>query len=245
MEKTPEQIAQEQEAQAAADTNAASKVELDPETYNALLDRLAELEARDQLPMRRAYADDSGDDIDALAREGRRRSEARSEAPAVPEGDIDYDSLTNKQMIDLIVNAINRGEPAKRLERLELSLQEVRVENELTQCINKHKDFMLYANEVKKLGMENPTLSLEKAYKLAKADDPERAIRLEKRDDKGGPKQTTTEKLLRLPPRHSVHGEKPGVSPAATQESASVKGESLKGSATRAWDAVMGQKQEV
>lgn len=204
------------------------EVKLPAEQYNALLDRLVELEG---LATRVPSAPrEPVTDLDRLAEEGRRRETP----PARPAEQIDVDGLTNTQLADLIINEVNR-QGGERVKQLEVAVESIRLMHEIDRCEKKYTDFSDYEPDIRKLAMANPSLSIEQAYKLAKIDKEESG------KGKGTPAnvvESTTAKLFKLPPR-VIGGEKPGMPSSSTAEN---KGSTTtRSAAMRAWDEIVGK----
>lgn len=202
---------EEDVANVAAQAAAEEKVELSAEQYNALMDRLEELESSAKAPKNQ---------IDALAEEGRtRRKDEEVQAP------VNLDELTNTQLAQFLVQA-NRQDNQRLVQEIETQ----KVLREIDKCEVKHEDFWDYKDEVHKTASENPTLTIEQAYQLAKGNNP----KPEKSED-GKASRTVTEKLLNLPSR-KVLGEKPGVASSSTK--VANKDMSTKEAAEMAWDEI-------
>lgn len=202
------------------------KVSLDRETYNALLDRVSELEALSVPPKK---GKDDVVDIDELAEEGRSSRKQTS----TREEEVDFDSMSNTQLVQFLSQRLDEALGA-RLSSVETTVETLKVLREIDKAEAKHEDFWDYKDEIKSISIRNPTLSIEEAYQLAKSGKPP------KEKGKEGEEKvvtTRTEKLLKLPPR--VSGEKPtGVAPSATK-TGQTKG--IKSAAEKAWDDVVGK----
>jgi hypothetical protein len=106
---------------------------------------------------------------------------------------------------------------------------------EIDKCESKYDDFWEYEEDIRRIAMENPSLSIEKAYKLAK---------LEKGGEEGKGRGKESEervsriqKILNLPPA-VPRGEKPGTVPSSTK-AGEVK--SLREAALKAWEETVGK----
>ena len=206
------------------------KVELDQETYSALLDRIAELEAESTHPRRRQ--EEEVTDIDTLAQEGRRRQPAREEK----EEEVgNLDELTNTQLAQLIINKVNE-QGGQRLQKIEVAVETMRVMREIDKAEVKHEDFWQYEERIREIAMQNPTLSIERAYKMAKIEAEEEKPQKKEGEPENRP-ATRTEKLLKLPPR--TFGEKPGAAVGSTKEADDVS--TLRKAAEKAWDVNVGR----
>ena len=207
-----------------------AKVELEAETYGALLDRLAELEQEAALkPLRRS---NETYDVDELAEQGRRRSSQEDvTTPRTPTEVPNLDEMTNTQLAQFIVGVINE-QGGTKIKSLETTVNKLMVMREIDKVESKYDDFWSYEDKIKDLAINTPGLSIEQAYKLAKAE-------LGPRNDQaeGDRQRTRTEKLLKLPPR--ILSERPGQ--AASSSTNVHRGESLKTAAERAWEDVIGK----
>lgn len=199
-------------------------VTLSGDQYNALLDRIYELESEAANRSR----DRSTYDVDDLADEARRQPV--NQRRAANDTDENVEEMNQEQFASYVVGEVN-----KVVGRVVNEVETLKVLREIDKCEAKYEDFWEYEQEVQRIASENPQMSIERAYRLAKAESGEKG-------DKGTKSKTanqpsTTEKLLRLPPR-SMPGEKPGVAPGSTSEG-DVK--TLKGAAERAWDEAVGK----
>lgn len=201
-------------------------VTLSESTYAALLDRVAELEDTSSAhPKKEVY------DVDELAEEGRRGEAKLGKVEKIEE--VDWEALSNKELVDRIVGSVNEAGLG-----LVTKIETLKVLREINKGEAKHKDFWEYEKDIRKIASENPTLSIEDAYQLAKAKKGDG-----KEEKKGeevkevGAKTTRTEKLLNLPPR----GEKPGVVSSSTK---SGQTKTLREAADRAWDEAVGKEKE-
>lgn len=124
-------------------------------------------------------------------------AEAQAKRAAAGQQPINFDAMSKVDFANFIMHQVNQQmiQPV-----LELVMTNV-VKSEISEVAGKHDDFWLYKDEVYKMTKENPQLSIEKAYKLAKTDDPERGVRAKAKANPPTPKDA---------PR--TFGEKPGVS---------------------------------
>jgi len=201
-------------------------VTLSEAQYAALLDRVAELEDTSTGKEKKEIYD-----IDELAEEGKRR-EVR---PAEEGKEVDWESLSNKELVDRVVGAVNVAGM-----ELVTKVETLKVLREIDKGEAKHEDFWKYEKDIRRIATNNPTLSIEEAYQLAKVGK-EGDKKVEKKEgekeEEVGAKTTRTEKLLNLPPR----GEKPGVVSSSTKGS-QIK--TLREAADRAWDEAVGKGKE-
>jgi len=200
-----------------------SIVELDADTYDGLLERLAELEERSDQPKQKSRST-----VDELADEGTQyEQDTQVVLPA------DLDDLNNTQLVTYLVDTIN-SQAGKRLEHVEVALETMRVAREIDKVENKYTDFWTYGDKIKDIALANPALTIERAYHLAKAEMPKQTKTGEESNKR---EQTRTERLLKLPAR--TYGEKPTMAASSTSEMN--KGTSLKSAAERAWEETVGK----
>ena len=218
------------------ETVASQKIELDAEQYNQLLDRLAELEAGATMRRSRgASGDDEILDVDTLAAEG--RETGRRKVPEKEAEEVDWDNLSNRELVEKIVGLVNEQGGA-RVQKLEVAVETQRVLREIDKAEKDHEDFWEHEEEVRKISIANPTLSIEEAYQLAKV----RKARVKPAKKEGEEEviTTRTERLLKLPARQPL-GEKPGrVAAGATRVTAATN-VTTKQAAQEAWDEVVGK----
>jgi hypothetical protein len=192
-------------------------VTLSPQQYAALLEKIDELESKTK--GRPAYS------LEELAEEGKSRPDAERKARPP---DKNLDDMNRLELAQYIVNVI--GDHFTPIANdLQVQLQTIKVAQEIDRAALKYQDFWDLHEDILRIGTENPSLSIEKAYKLAKAERGERPI------DKKSKDQT----LLTLPPK-PVLGDKPS---GPTRKSTAPKVMSLSEAADRAWADVGDQKQ--
>jgi len=133
------------------EVKASGKVELDAETYNALLDRLTELEVSATSKPR---VREEVDDLDTLAEEGRRGRKLEEKKELV-----DLDSMTNTQLAQFVVGIVNEQGGA-RLNKVEVAVESMRVMREIDKAEVKHDDFWQYEEPIRKIATANPSLSI-------------------------------------------------------------------------------------
>ena len=207
-----------------------TKIELTPEQYNAMLDDMAELEAlRAAKPKKEKEEEDEELDVEKLAREGK-KTKAKEE-----EETLDLDNMTNTQLANAILKEIDKRNN-DRLNPLEVTVETLRMLREIDKAEGKHEDFWDYGEQVQKMCVTDPNLSVEDAYILAKSKAP---VKKEKGEKETVP--TKTERLLKLPPR--VHGEKPGVAAGTTINID--KGKTVKSAAEKAWEDTLKDRNSI
>lgn len=178
-----------------------AKVELDPETYAAMLDRLDELEAKNQPPE---------DEVDALAQQAQPQQQKPGRA-------VDLNRMTNEQLAQFVATELASDVINPML--VKLSQIELRIEEK--ELGETYKDFKEFKQDTYSLLHKNPSLSLEQAYLLAKQTKGPKAEDKTEGKERNSEKQEAPAKkdLLRhLPPRPAIHGEKPsGAAAGATR----------------------------
>lgn len=194
-EEKPESEAPIEEPEPQADKEG---VFLTPEQYNALLDRVEELE------MTPPQSYDGDDDIDTLANEGLEKSTYPQQTP-----NKSLEEMNQTELAQFILSNVEEYGKGMATE-----IQTLKVLREIDKCENKYEDFWDYEEEVHKLAVDNPTLSVEQCYKLSKKESPARDTTTS--DKTQGRQRTKTEKLLNLP-SVSGTGEKPSISAGATK----------------------------
>jgi len=212
-------------------------ISLTKEQYSAILDRMDELE---QLALSKVEEKGSKgsrretvDDLAEEARVGRRGREQEV---------INLDEMTNTELVQYLSHNLD----AQVIQPLSMQIQTLKVMNEIDKAAGKHDDFFDYHDRIKEIAIENPTLSIEKAYKMAKLEakeEEEEASEEAESKGKGKEKPLTKQgkgvKLL-LPPRPTL-GERPGTAAAATRQGPA---KTTRQAAERAWDEVMGSGRE-
>jgi hypothetical protein len=199
-------------------------VVLDADTYNSLLDHIADLEEL-ATGKRKGYdEDDDEDHIERLAREGARRK-------AVGGGggvdDVDINDMTNEQLTHYILSV-----GSQPIQQLQVAVETLKYLREIDKAETKHEDFRLYEKDIQNIAIANPTLSIEEAYQLAKSQSPAKGDKGGK-DGKDG--STRTERLFNLPPRQTF-GEKPSGIVAGATRGTEEKTISIKDAANDSWN---------
>lgn len=137
-------------------------VTLTNEQYATLLDHVASLESRlMESPKGRSEVQT----LDNLIDEADQGRPAPSQAP--PQG-VKLEDMTPDQVIGMIYHTIKK----EMVEPLEVKVETLRLMNEIDKVANKkgNEDFWEYANAVKEIALKNPTLTIQRAYQLAKAE---------------------------------------------------------------------------
>jgi hypothetical protein len=203
------------------------KVELEQETYNALLDRVAELEAEGAT--RKRGGGDETLDLESLAEEGKGKRVIKEQREK-----INFDEMNNEQLAQFIIDIVNEQGGA-RVNEIAVAVETLKVTSEIDRCERKHEDFWSYDKQIRQIAINNPSLSIEDAYFLAKSKSPAKKEKKEGEEEKEP--TTRTEKLLKLPPR--THGERPGVAVGSTAEKAGKM--TTREAALKAWDENVGK----
>lgn len=207
-----EETTEQKAAREAAEVDVAGKgkgkddegdeVVLRGDQYNALLDRLQELEELALKGGQRGRAKT----VDELADELERQPEPRRKAGVDPAA---IDNMTNTDLARLILMEVNNTVAQPLLVKLE----EMRVKDEIKELrgsLGEDDDFDDLREEIYKVASKNPGLSISQAYKLAKKE--ENPAKGKKKDEDteadADDKRKSRDNLLHLPPRVS-RGEKP------------------------------------
>lgn len=201
------------------------KIELDEDTYAALLDKIDELEGKVQ-PKGKAQQHEDEDDVDSLAREGR-------QAQGKPE-EVNLDDLTPSQLVKVIRQQVSQEIAGPVL----VAVNELKYGMEIDKLMRPAelggegiKDLLEYKQEIMELMIDNPKMSMKRAYTLARAENPDK-VKTEKATD-GRERET---RLRHLPPHPKrAFGERPGQAESSTTEG---EPKDLKGAVTKAFDEV-------
>ena len=200
-------------------------VTLDRGTYEALLDQIAELEATSTA---KASVDDLTKDLEPEPK------------PKPAEFDLGaIDQMSNSQLATFIIDIINEQGGAA-INELSKKLESITVLREIERAESKHDDFWQHEKDVRRIAMKNPSLTIEEAYKLAKAEAAEKGTG--PKSDGDPPPKTKTERVLRLPPRGAV-GERPSHIAGATTTGKS-SAMTLRAAALSSWDEIVGKDKE-
>jgi len=211
------------------------KVELTAEQYNAILDRMEEQDKviEKLTSSSKKEKSSSVQDIDELAREGREKKKDEKV-------EVDWDSMSNKELVGAVFQLMDEHV----VKPLNVELQTIKVMNEIDKVAAKHEDFYDIQDRVKEIAIENPTLSIEKAYKMAKLEVEEETDAQQKskdRDEADGTKESSMKRgkgvHLLIPSRPTL-GERPGISGGTTRQGPA---KTTREAAERAWDTVVGK----
>lgn len=191
-----------------AGATAAEQITIDASTYSALLDRLDELEAA-------KTEDKSGEEEQTQEDRLARQASATERKP------VDLDRLSNSQLANFIASEL-QGDVLQpllvRVAQLELTLEERDARDQLIKDEDTDaQEFESMKPEVYKLLNRTPTLKYTEAFKLAKS-----KVKGEKRQTEKGDTDPSKgrDKLRHLPPRPTIHGEKPSSAAAGDTQRA-------------------------
>ncbi len=210
-------------------------VVLTKEQYSAILDRMDELEQEASSKRSDKGSKGGRQTVDDLAREAKPRKESEEKVPP-----LDLEGMTNTELVQFIFRAAEEH----IVQPMSVQLQTIKVMGEIDKCFAKHDDFYDYQDRVREIAIENPTLSIEKAYKMARLEaDEEEKDNKEKGEEKGSDRASSKRGKgvqLLIPPR-PILGERPGTAGAATKPGPA---KTLRQAAERAWDEVVGKGRE-
>lgn len=115
--------------------------------------------------------------------------------------DVDVDKLSNKEFMALMMKNVGGlldekiGTVAKKVDGVAQTVNTKEITTQYNDLKGKHKDFEEWADEMKALSQENPTLSLKRLYTLARQENPDKAKTL---DDKYVEKKDVKDDSLTL-----------------------------------------------
>lgn len=189
-------------------------ITLTQKQYAEMLDYLAAVEAK-LLDREITPKSDPLDDI--LAKSNQR--------PVPTDKPVDLDDMSNTELVRYIL-----GEIHQEASSIKMEVETVKVLREIDKCEAKYPDFHDYIDRIYDLGRNNPTLSIEKAYKLAKQ---------EAKDDEGEPKKPLAKGLPPRPSALRIIGENPNRVPTSTPTRTSTSDNlDLSKAAEKAWDEI-------
>ena len=192
--------------------NIEDKIELTPQQYAALLEKSEELDDLKKSGKHKTYS------LEELAEEGKGKKPDSTSTVRKP--DKNLDDMNRLELAQYIVNVIG-DHFAPIANDLQVQIQTIKVSQEIDRAASKYDDFWDLHEEILRIGTENPSLSIDKAYKLAKAE----------RGEKPSKKSDKDQTLLTLPPK-PILGEKPNA-PSRSQTNAKVM--TLTEAAEKAW----------
>lgn len=142
--------------------------------------------------------------------------------------DIDYSKLSPKEAMELITdNVANRV--SKPLMQMVMTLV---VKEEVRECRDQHKDFDAYKEDISKLALAKPSLSIKEAYKIVKSDNPEKGQKFLEGLKAKNTSDTPTTKPKPLP------SQRPGVTTSTTAETSKL---SVREAAAKAAADILGE----
>ncbi len=132
------------------ETAADALIKLTREQYSALLDRLAELEdaAYKSKVQKETYS------LDDLVAEGTKRAprkeiERKAEMP-------DLDEMSNSEIVKYIFDTVSQAGMELRQE-----IETLKIMREIDKCEAKYPDFWELEEDIRRIAMDNPSLSIE------------------------------------------------------------------------------------
>lgn len=194
------------------------QVTIPAKDYQLLLDRLDELEANHQ-------GNKSHDDVDDLYQEATQQQQQQEGQPP------DLDNMTPSQLTQYIMQEVG-----KENQELQIGLHALRLSMEIDRFASKHEDFDDYQEDIQKIMIDNPRLSVAQAYKLAKSDDPQ------PKGEKDTQRRYSAVRERLPDTRRQPRGERPGA-PQSTTKPPEPK--TTVEAATRAFDEVVKGKNKV
>jgi len=105
--------------------------------------------------------------------------------------------LDNVSLMQLVVSEVGRvvdekiGGVTDTLNTTRQSINDTRLTGEIKQIMSTNPDFMEWKTEMAALAKDNPTLTIERVYKLAKLENPEKAQELAEKYDESDKKPET------------------------------------------------------
>ena len=154
---------------------------------------------------------------DAIKEESEKRALAAARAKEAEDDDdddddledldkIDLDELSNKELVGHLNQRFERS-LTKALKPLFKKIDDQKAESEtekfresVKQMKKDHKDFSEWGDELRAIYKENPTMSIDRAYKLARAENPDKAKELDekfaKEDKEDDEENKSTQKLF-------------------------------------------------
>ena len=115
-------------------------------------------------------------------------AESQKPKPASLEDQQDaINDLDNSGLLQLVVSEVGKvvdsklGTVADDLKKTNQDINDTRLTGQLRELMNDNPDFLDWKSEMAAIAKENPTLSMERIYKLAKLEDPDKAEDLKKK----------------------------------------------------------------
>jgi hypothetical protein len=192
-------------------SNEEETVILKPEQYNALLDKIADLE---ELALKGSGKTKDGEeeDLEAIAAAAKEKGNGRGQ-----DKPIDWDKLSSKDLANLVVGHVD----VQMVQPILTELYSLRIRQDIKDFIQDEKitDFKDYKKDIYEICSKNPNMSIADAYYTAKSKK-ERSAKPEddeERIDKGSERHRG--QIEGLPPRRGLpKGERPGRSSSVTSE---------------------------
>lgn len=160
--------------------------------------------------------------------------EDRGTQPPVGRGPKDLEEMTMSELAQYIFEVVQREVAYPLMQKVEV----LRVNQEVDKCEKKYPDFWDYRQEIWQIASNNPSLSIEQAYLLAKSQNPKQTAPRPDTSNATSVTSLNAKKVASEQPKPSAVGDKPGVSGAAMRRS-NVK--SLREAAAMAWNEIMSE----
>lgn len=169
--------------------------EQDNNILKELLDTLKEVKQQQQSSKDEA--------LDALLKE---LIESPQEEKKVAE---DLEEIANdpKKLVEYVLNKVNQS----YIQPLLIKMEQMRVQEEIRECRQKYDDFDDHKEEILKIALQHPSLTLEQAYLLAKAKSPQKSTKSE-------PKEQKEQKVVSIEDLKKAHSLKQSQSRQAMRE---------------------------
>lgn len=106
------------------------------------------------------------------------------EEPTLPD-DADLEGMSRKEFAQHLTTLFGKkldkalGNLGKTVESVDERARKSEIEREIERTAGKHNDFYEWADEMRTIHKQNPTMSVEDAYTLARAKNPQKAARLD------------------------------------------------------------------
>lgn len=144
--------------------------------------------------------------------------------------DVDMDNLTPRQLAQMIASGVGKvmdgklqtlqGQTAQAVQTLAAQFETRNASDQIAKSAEKNADFFEYADEMRQVLKENPTLTVNRAYNLAKSENPEKAAKMALKYAK--PEEDTGNGTITLfPSSHNVSNKGKGPGRMNAQDAAS------------------------
>lgn len=201
------------------------QVTLTVEQYKALMEKLEGLEKK--LGEKSSKSPDEPLDLDYLVRE------AYKQPPAPQEPQVDLEELTVPELVEYTIRQVQE----QLIAPLYQEILAERYTRQVKETAQEFEDFWDHADEVKKVCLANPGMTVRQAYLLVKAQKGEFPTPKGKGEKKVAEREAQEEgegeRVVTLPKRRPPSGEKPGV-PGSTVKTATP--ETIREAALRAME---------